>query len=363
MSAPKVGSLFAGIGGFDLGFERAGFEVAWCVEYDRHAQSVLRRRFPRAEIHGDIRQVDPTKLAPVDVVCGGFPCQDLSTAGKRRGLEGDRSGLFYDAIGIVRTLRPRLVVLENVVGLLSSNHGHDFAAVLREMAEGGDISEVAWRVLDSQHFGVAQRRRRVFIVGSRRHGCAEQVLDFSEGGARDTAEGGKTREADFANIACGIAADRVCNSVTSKWAKGTGGPSGDECQNLIVANPVKSVLGDISHTLTASHASKDGTGRGTPIVCVPVGVDLYNGSESGNVSCCMTLATGTNGGSGPKVRFGSLVRRIMPIEAERLQGFPDDWTAGQSDSHRYRQLGNAVTVNVAEWIARRAAQALKEDTN
>ena len=132
----KVGSLFAGIGGFDFGFERAGFEVAWCVEWDRNAQNVLRARFPNAVVYGDIREVDPAQLAPVDVVCGGFPCQDLSVAGKRKGLAGERSGLFHDAMRIVRHLRPQLLVLENVPGLLSSNRGLDFATVLREVGEG-----------------------------------------------------------------------------------------------------------------------------------------------------------------------------------------------------------------------------------
>ena len=108
----KVGSLFAGIGGFDLGFERAGFDVAWCVEKDEHAQKVLRARFPNAQIYGDITAVDPLSLCPVDVVYGGFPCQDLSVAGRRAGLKGERSGLFFDAMRIVRSVHPRLLVLE-----------------------------------------------------------------------------------------------------------------------------------------------------------------------------------------------------------------------------------------------------------
>jgi len=123
--------MFAGIGGFDLGFERAGFHVSWCIEWDKHAQAVLRKRFPYATIYGDIREVDPAQLAPVDVVCGGFPCQDLSVAGKRAGLAGERSGLFHDAMRLIRKLNPKLLVLENVPGLHSSNRGLDFATVLR----------------------------------------------------------------------------------------------------------------------------------------------------------------------------------------------------------------------------------------
>ena len=178
----KIGSLFAGIGGFDLGFERAGFEVAWCAEWDRAAQAVLRTRFPRATVYGDIREIDLDALAPVDVICGGFHCQDLSVAGKRAGLAGARSGLFHDAMRIVRRVNPSVLILENVPGLLSSNHGLDFATVLREVGEGWDCAEVGWRVLDSQYFGVAQRRRRVFVVGGARAGCAESILALAEGG-------------------------------------------------------------------------------------------------------------------------------------------------------------------------------------
>ena len=190
----KIGSLFAGIGGFDLGFERAGFEVAWCAEWDRAAQAVLRTRFPRATVYGDIREIDLDALAPVDVICGGFPCQDLSVAGKRAGLAGARSGLFHDAMRIVRRVNPSVLILENVPGLLSSNHGLDFATVLREVGEGWDCAEVGWRVLDSQFFGVAQRRRRVFVVAGSRIGCAESILALAESCGGDPPSRGATRE-------------------------------------------------------------------------------------------------------------------------------------------------------------------------
>ena len=133
---PTMGSLFAGIGGFDLGFERSGFDVRWCVEKDKNCQKVLKRRFPNAKIYGDITQIKDEELEKVDVVCGGFPCQDLSVAGKRKGLAGERSGLFYEAVRLVRAIKPEFLILENVPGLLSSNKGHDFAAVIREVDQG-----------------------------------------------------------------------------------------------------------------------------------------------------------------------------------------------------------------------------------
>lgn len=158
---PTVGSLFAGIGGFDLGFEQAGFQTAWQVEIDPVCRAVLSDRFPHASQYADVRTCLPS-LKSVDVVAGGFPCQDVSAMGRRRGLSGSRTGLFFDAVGIVRALRPRWLVLENVPGLLSSNHGRDFEIVLETLAQCGYVG--CWRVLDSRYFGVPTKRRRIFVV-------------------------------------------------------------------------------------------------------------------------------------------------------------------------------------------------------
>lgn len=160
-SKPTVGSLFAGIGGFDLGFEQAGFTTAWQVEIADFPRAVLADRFPHAKQFTDVRTCLPD-LWRTDVIIGGFPCQDVSIAGKRRGLAGERTGLFFDALNIVKTLKPRWVVLENVTGLLNSNTGEDFQTVIQSLAECGYVGQ--WRVLDASYFGVATARRRVFIV-------------------------------------------------------------------------------------------------------------------------------------------------------------------------------------------------------
>lgn len=169
---PTVGSLFAGIGGFDLGFEQAGFKTEWQVEIDPVCREVLADRFPHAQQFEDVRTVLP-ELWHTDVIIGGFPCQDVSTAGKRRGLHGKRTGLFFDAMRIVATLKPRWLVLENVVGLINSNHGRDLQTVIETLAQCGYVG--FWRVLDSRYFGVPTKRRRVFIVA----GFGQQPpLDF-----------------------------------------------------------------------------------------------------------------------------------------------------------------------------------------
>lgn len=167
-----TGSLFAGIGGFDLGFERAGFETAWQVEINPAHRAHLAHRFPKARQYADVCTVTGAELGPVDCLLAGFPCQDLSSMGARRkggrqGLNGKRSGLFWQVCRLIDELEPTWVVLENVVGLLSAHDGADLQAVIEALDSRGYVG--AWRVLDSRYFGVPQGRRRVFIVASHRY--------------------------------------------------------------------------------------------------------------------------------------------------------------------------------------------------
>lgn len=170
MSQLTAVSLFAGVGGFDLAAERAGMNVVAAVEIDANARGVLAHRFPQTTLFDDVRTVTPDALRTAGfipergVILGGFPCQDLSIAGRRAGLDGERSGLFWEIIRLAEDLRPRWLVLENVPGLLSSHGGRDMGVVLGALADLG--YGFAYRVLDAQHFGVPQRRRRVFIVAS-----------------------------------------------------------------------------------------------------------------------------------------------------------------------------------------------------
>lgn len=183
-----MGSLFSGVGGFEQGMEAAGFEVTWQVEIDKDAISVLERHYPHVPPWRDVTDVDPAELPPVDVVAFGSPCQDMSVAGKRGGLDGERSGLFYEAVRIIGGLRPApaFCVWENVVGALSSAGGRDFGAILDALADIGAL-DIGWRVLDARYFGVAQRRRRVFLVadfGGRR---GDQILFEPPSGSGDSA--------------------------------------------------------------------------------------------------------------------------------------------------------------------------------
>jgi len=155
----RVGSLFAGIGGFDLGLERAGFEIAWQVEIDPYCQRVLAKHWPNAKRYGDIRVIDWETVPRVDLLCGGFPCQDLSFAGKRAGIDGERSGLWSEYVRAIRALRPRYILVENVPGLLTNQY---MGRVLGDLAESGYDAE--WDCLPASAFGAPHRRDRVWIL-------------------------------------------------------------------------------------------------------------------------------------------------------------------------------------------------------
>lgn len=202
-------SLFAGVGGFDLALERAGFDVVASVEIDTKAQSVLQKHFPQSTIFNDVTEVTGEQLraagfrAESGVITGGFPCQDLSIAGKRAGLAGKRSGLFWEICRILDETRSQTVILENVPGLLSSNQGRDMAVVVEALVQRG--YRVGWRVLDAQYFGVPQRRKRVFIVGCLGNSgrTPEEILAISQGRAGYLASSQQKRKDSAREIAEG----------------------------------------------------------------------------------------------------------------------------------------------------------------
>ena len=186
-------SLFAGVGGFDLAMHRSGVKVVASVEIDSKCNEVLARHFPEATQFTDVTTVKGKDLINAGfnpsrgIITGGFPCQDLSVAGKRAGLAGERSGLFWEIARLVEETQTEYFLIENVPGLLTSNKGRDFGVVIGTMADLG--YSLGWRVLDAQHFGVPQRRRRVFIVGRRSYNSSSpaEILFKSDGLRRDLA--------------------------------------------------------------------------------------------------------------------------------------------------------------------------------
>lgn len=314
----RVGSLFAGIGGFDIAAERAGMEVVWQSEIDKHASRVLNHHWPHIKNLGDIHGI--TEPSAVDVLTGGFPCQDYSVAGNRGGLAGDRGALWWEYHRLIDLIRPTWVLGENVPGLLSSRGGADFEIIVRSLTELG--YGVAWAVLDAQYFGVAQRRRRVFIVGHSGGQPRPEILALSEGMFGHPQPSRKPGQ-------------KVAPTIAARTSGG-GWPGTDEATDGAV----------IAKTITAGQSMRYDSETETMIG--PNGKGYADATT--NPGYTLDIASGTQG-----VATQTVVRRLTPLECERLQGFPDGWTdiPGNSDSQRYRQLGNAVAVPVVEWILKR----------
>jgi DNA (cytosine-5)-methyltransferase 1 len=332
----RVGSLFSGIGGFDLGFKRAGMECAWQVEIDAKCRALLADKFTNVAIHEDVNHVGRSNLAPVDLICGGFPCQDLSVAGRRAGLAGERSGLWFQFQRVLEEMRPRWCVIENVPGLLSSAKGRDFAVIVQALVELGYC--VSWRVLDAQYAGLAQRRKRVFIVGSLGDGRSAEVLFEPESVRWHPAPSRTARE-------------RVAPSLESRSR--SGGVSTDFALNggVVAHNGCDNLIPQVAGTLT-NRDSKGADSSPKEGHLIPVPATGFHLTQDPIAETELTPAMGSKTYTlGAHGAFG--VRRLTPRECERLQGFPDDWTAAFADTVRYRMLGNAVAVPVAEWIARR----------
>ena len=387
-----VGSLFSGVGGFDMGLEAAGFDVRWQVEIDPQARAVLRRHWPKASLHEDVNDVGAANLARVDLICGGFPCQDLSVAGRRAGLAGERSGLFHEFMRIVDELAPRWVLIENVPGLLSSNGGRDMGTVLGTLGDLG--CGYTYRVLDLQHFGVPQRRRRVFIVGRAGGFCPPEVLLEPESLPGDPAPGGEAREGSAGFARAGTLDARQ----SAGGFPGTDGAASGHVVSTLASGQANAELNhDRAPTLNLNH---DGapiafTQNSRSELRLENGDGQVIGSYAGDrgesaqqqhfILAAKTATYGTTAptmfasGAGterpagpyaasePEFVVGAIPRRLTPVECERLMGWPDDWTAWgvdengerveMADGPRYRMCGNGVGKPHAEWIGRRIMEA------
>ena len=319
----NVGSTFSGVGGFDLGFERAGMSVLWQAEIDEWSRRVLRGHWPDAAIYDDVCAVNG-EAEPVDLLCGGFPCQDLSVAGKRAGFKGERSSLFFEFARIADELRPRWIVLENVVGLLSSAEGRDFGILLATLAEIG--YGVGWRVVDARYFGVPQRRRRVFIVGCLGDDGGRAVRALGAGGEGDLEAGECSwQEATARTVGGAGGAGGVITELTAKCLTTSNERLDSETESFVVG-AVSTLQGSL--------------GRGYRIDA--------EGAAGGHL-----------------LPDGPSVRRLTPTECERLMSWPDGWTAVDGDKtpdgRRYAACGNGVVANVSEWIGRRI-MAIEEES-
>ena len=300
------GSLFAGIGGFDLGFERAGFQCKWQVEIDDYATKILERHWPDVHRERDIRQCGRRNLERVDCIIGGFPCQDISYAGKGAGLDGARSGLFFEAIRLVCELRPRAVVLENVAGLLT--RGLD--RVLGTLAEIGFDAE--WHCIPAAAVGAPHIRDRLFIIGTTR----------AMGNANSTRRGTRTTK-------------RVKSKETRKpvLAKGSSDLANTKRIRQSTASNAE------QHSQADGNGEADFTGSGGQVLADTNGTQRQRGRLSGGTRT-EHADTGSDGWWAVEPRVGRVANGV-PKRVDRL-----------------RCLGNAIVPQVAEVVARMAMDRL-----
>ena len=371
----KVLSLFSGVGGFDMGLENAGMETVFQCEWDKHANSILYKHWPDVPKWDDVSTLTGKHIlahAPVvDVVAWGSPCQDLSVAGARKGLDGERSGLFHEGIRIIKELQeetngqyPRISIWENVVGAITSNNGNDFGVILDEMAKAGALVQ-EWSVLDAQYW-IPQRRKRVFVIAIfdpvLANRCPNPLLPFTESLPGDTKKGKPARQSATTTSTESVGTDGA-------WWDGR-----DTAEALTTTSneqrmPDKQRFQAVVEGYTPSSFANYTEGVGT---LRSNGGDLGGGSET-------LLAFDTQFGSNanvtenvsptlkasqqsPSVAYNAeptmAVRRLTPLECERLMGWPDGHTqykvdgTEQADSHRYKQAGNGVASPVAQWIAK-----------
>ena len=285
--------LFAGIAGFRYGLERASnkFKIVWANEIDRYACQIYRKNYGEGELYeGDITKVKTDDIPDHDLLCAGFPCQSFSIAGRRRAFLDTRGTLFFEIARICREKKPRYILLENVKGLLSCESGGTFQTILKVLSDIGYILQ--WQVLNSKNFGVPQNRERVFIIGHLAGTSRPEVFPITQSSQGNLKYSG------------GVISAR------EQWLKDGKTNSRNFSQGQRIYSPK-----GISQTL------------------------------AGNA--------GGQGGKTGLYETGARIRRLTPVEAERLQGFPDGWTEGVSDTQRYKCLGNAVSTPVITEIGKR----------
>ena len=393
------GSVCSGIEAASVAWEPLGWRCAFMSEIEPFPRAVLAHRFPHTRLHGDFTTIEDQYEA-IDLLVGGTPCQSFSVAGLRGGMDDARGNLALEYLRLADRLRPRWLVWENVPGVLSSNGGRDFGSILGGMGELG--YGVAYRVLDAQHFGVPQRRRRVFVVGYfgdwRRAAAVLFERHSLSGNTPPRRETGEIVAALTANGVgtCGADDNQGQAGLISHCLNAGGMRRQDYETETLIAHALRGEGFD---------ASEDGTGRGMPLVFdttqitsagVPpaVAFDLRGregGAQIEGPHGTANIRAASGGSSRSYVAFAqnqrnevramdvagalaakrgtkqqtyiadSAVRRLTPRECERLQGFPDDFSLvpyrnkPAADGPRYKAIGNSMAVPVMRWIGERIA--------
>lgn len=327
----KYLSLFSGIGGFECGIKNSKYknelECIGFSEVDKYATSIYRRHFPKHKELGDVTKINTEQLEDFDLLVGGFPCQSFSNSGYKRGFDDTRGTLFFEIARILRDKRPKYFLLENVQGLLWNKNGKTFQRILKILTKMG--YSIQWKVLNSKNYGVPQSRPRVYIKGYiRERESGEKVLFNPKEDTKFTSqmniEGNLSKSSHISGRVFSI----------------------NGCSSQLTASNYKHPLHIQTSTKKGYKEAYDGDG----ILIERAGHKIRRGmvqkESTGTLNCSNNWGV---------VELNT-IRRLTPLECERLQGFPDNWTQYGvnnekiSDTQRYKCCGNAVTTNVITHI-------------
>lgn len=378
--------LFSGIGGFHLGFERAGYKVkSYFSEIDKHAIAVYKNKFKDSEYVGSVIDIKGNELPKIDLITFGSPCQDFSLAGKRSGMSGDRSSLILEAIRLIGECRPGVFVWENVKGTFSSNAGEDFAAILQAFANIGGY-RLEWQLLNTSWF-LPQNRERIYLVGySTKPGRNWRgVFPIGEDSGENTKLSGQQKIEVYRRGDGKALRSDIAPTLT---AGANSGGNHSEMACLKVKSATKqgyevATQGDsinFSNPDSKTRRGRVGKGKAQTLdtaanqaVVQPVQLNQSSQTfahKSGTIigkegqNAFTVTSSNPNGVKNKDYR----IRRLTPIECERLQGFPDNHTEygiydgevkKMSNTQRYKQCGNAVTVDVVQAIAEKIKPLFK----
>lgn len=321
--------LFSGIGGFRLGLERAGHECVGSCEIDKFARQIYEKRFgDKPEL--DVRELDASRMPKFDILTGGFPCQAFSIAGKRMGFDDTRGTLFFEIARIAKETRPSLLFLENVKGLLNHDNGRTFGTILNTLSDMG--YDIEWQIINGKYF-VPQNRERIFIIGHLRTERSRQVFPLGT--------------SDSWNV-------KSCKETESKRRR--------ERSTCLPATYWKGRRGTMIKVINSEYVNDR--------VYDPEGISPTLMTQSGGQTIPLFMLSNTKSHMNKRIQLRREswaldtsgrhqavqdevgIRKLTPLECERLMGFPDGWTEGISDTQRYKCLGNAVIVPVIEEIGK-----------
>lgn len=391
----KYGSVCSGIEAASVAWEPLGWEAQWYSEIEQFPSAVLAHRFPSVPNLGDMTKIHETQIfndSTINLLVGGTPCQSFSVAGLRKGLADPRGNLMLTFLSLAQRKKPRWIVWENVPGVLSSNGGRDFGTFLQALAELR--YGFAYRVLDAQHFGVAQRRRRVFVVGylgdwrpaaavlfeqdclsghskksrEKRKTTTEDVEGGSGGGSEQIATFAGNIESDTAatlQTTCDdySRADGFNMAVHTYSVPAIGNIKEDNISSCMTKHTGMG-SGETQNPAYVAHAFKvrGGSEVETGAVAQPIAVDCYNQTINEHTTQTIGSSASDVNHYGAVLQPTMAIRRLTPTETERLQGFPDGWTKIPyrnkpedqcPDGPRYKACGNSMAVPVMRWIGQR----------